>query len=239
VSDEQEQGRELESLGTSMRATIKRLQKELSESMELRERENDARAELALPVEHAHEAVRFLLRHIGEDPTREGLLDTPRRWVDAMLEMRSGNSVDIAKLLKVTFDSGHYDEIIAVTDIAYTSMCEHHLLPFTGKAAVAYLPSEDAGGYRVVGLSKIPRLVDAFARRLQMQEQLTTQIAEAFDEYVKPRGVAVLLTGEHSCASCRGVRKSGMVMITSILRGAFRNNEATRAEVLRLIGGSK
>lgn len=252
---------ERESVGAAMRATIKRqaveiaardaeielfrggwseaalaaelirVRNELSESMALREREA---AEAECPSS-AHDAVRFLLKHIGENPAREGLLDTPRRWVDAMLEMRSGNSIDIGKLLKVTFDSGTYDEIIAVTDIDYTSLCEHHLLPFTGKAAVAYLPIREEGGYRVVGLSKIPRVVDAFAHRLQMQEQLTEQIAAALETHLKPRGVAVLLEGSHSCASCRGVRKQGMNMITSIFRGVFRDNQASRAEVLHLI----
>lgn len=191
----------------------------------------------------AFEALRKVLEFVGEDPSREGLLDTPRRWVDAMIEMTSGKSVDVAKLLAVSFDSGDYDEIIAVTNIPYTSMCEHHLLPFTGTAAVAYVPSaatvdEVTGAptsYRVVGLSKIPRVVDAYARRLQLQEQLTSQIAEALETHLKPRGVAVLLEGEHSCASCRGVRKSGMNMITSNLRGLFRSDTSARAEVLRLL----
>lgn len=192
---------------------------------------------MSMTRDEALEAIRVALRYIGEDPSREGLLDTPRRWVDAMKEMTSGKEADIGKLLAVSFDSGNYDEIIAVTDIPYTSTCEHHLLPFTGKAAVAYLPSAQADerGYRVVGLSKIPRVVDAFSRRLQLQEQLTAQIAEAMETHLKPRGVAVLLEGEHSCASCRGVRKSGMNMITSNLRGVFREDANARAEVLRLI----
>lgn len=196
--------------------------------------------------EDALEAIRVALRYIGEDPAREGLLDTPRRWIDAMAEMTSGKKADIGKLLAVSFDSGDYDEIIAVTDIPYTSTCEHHLLPFTGRAAVAYIPAaasvDEAGkptSYRVVGLSKIPRVVDAFAQRLQLQEQLTAQIAEALETHLKPRAVAVLLEGEHSCASCRGVRKSGMNMITSNLRGMFRDDIAARAEVLRLIDRNK
>lgn len=196
---------------------------------------------MSVTRDEALEAIRTALRYVGEDPTREGLLDTPRRWIDALIEMTSGKEANVAKLLAVSFDSGDYDEIIAVTDIPYTSTCEHHLLPFTGKAAVAYIPSVqvgengERGGYRVVGLSKIPRVVDAFSRRLQLQEQLTAQIAEAMETHLKPRGVAVLLEGEHSCASCRGVRKSGMNMITSNLRGMFRDDPAARAEVLRLL----
>jgi GTP cyclohydrolase I len=218
-----------------MRRTIGRLQNELSQA-----RLNPFVVEMS-PREFALEAVQIALRHIGEDPGRAGLLETPRRWIDAMTEMTSGHEVDIAKLLRVSFDSGQYDENIVVTDIDYTSLCEHHLLPFTGKAAVAYLPSQEMdeagapGSYRVVGLSKIPRVVDAFARRLQMQEQLTDQIARAIEEHVKPRGVCVVLEGSHSCASCRGVRKQGMNMVTSVMRGVYRDNPAARAEVLHLI----
>lgn len=184
----------------------------------------------------AYEAMRTVLRFIGEDPNREGLQDTPRRWIEAMVEMTSGVDVDIAKLLSVNFDSGNYDEVICVNGIAYTSLCEHHLLPFVGTASVAYLPSaDDAGRYRVVGLSKIPRLVDAYSRRLQLQEQLTMQIAEALEQHLSPRGVAVMLHGEHACASCRGVRKAGMDMVTSVLLRDFRHEPQLRAEVLSMM----
>lgn len=187
----------------------------------------------------AYEAFRTVLRYIGEDPNREGIVDTPRRWIEAMIEMTSGAEVDIAKLLAVNFDSGDYDEVICVNNIAYTSLCEHHLLPFVGRASVAYLPSKDAetDRYRVVGLSKIPRLVDAYARRLQLQEQLTMQIAQAMQEHLTPRGVAVKLHGEHACASCRGVRKAGMDMVTSVLLGDLRTNAQLRAEVIQIMRG--
>jgi len=194
-----------------------------------------------MPINHdvAIEAFRTVLRFVGEDPNREGIVDTPKRWIAAMVEMTSGHDVDIAKLLSVNFDSGNYDEVICVNRIAYTSMCEHHLLPFMGHASVAYLPSQNEDGrFRVVGLSKLPRLVDAYARRLQLQEQLTVQIADAIDLHLKPRGVGVMLHGEHSCASCRGVRKAGMDMVTSVLRGELRTDAAMRAEVLSMMKGT-
>jgi len=187
----------------------------------------------------ALEGVRALLRYIGEDPSREGVKDTPRRVVDAMLEMTQGIEVNVDKLLAVTFDSGNYDEIVAVRRIAFSSMCEHHLLPFTGLASIAYIPAGAPGKLRVVGLSKIPRLVDVYARRPQLQEQMTAQIADAIEKHLKPRAVAVFVTAEHSCASCRGVRKSGMDMATSVLRGLFRDDSAARAEVLRLLAGGE
>jgi GTP cyclohydrolase I len=183
--------------------------------------------------------VRALLEYVGEDPDREGIRDTPRRVVDAMLEMTQGAEVNVDKLLSVTFDSGNYDEIVAVRRIAFSSLCEHHLLPFTGRASVAYIPAGAPGKLRVVGLSKIPRLVDVYARRPQLQEQMTSQIADALEKYLKPRAVAVFVTAEHSCASCRGVRKSGMDMATSVLRGLFRDDPAARAEVLRLLAGGE
>lgn len=183
--------------------------------------------------------VRALLEYVGEDPDREGIRDTPRRVVDAMLEMTQGAEVNVDKLLSVTFDSGNYDEVVAVRRIAFSSLCEHHLLPFTGRASVAYIPAGAPGKLRVVGLSKIPRLVDVYARRPQLQEQMTSQIADALEKYLKPRAVAVFVTAEHSCASCRGVRKSGMDMATSVLRGLFRDDPAARAEVLRLLVGGE
>lgn len=181
--------------------------------------------------------VRALLRAIGENPEREGLQDTPERVLKAMLEMTDGHSVDIAGLLKTSFDGENYDEIVAVTGIDFVSVCEHHLLPFTGLASFAYIPSanEQGNARRVVGLSKIPRLVDAFARRLQMQERMTTQIADAFEHNVKPHGVAVLIKAEHQCMRCRGARKVGAKMITSVMRGAFRDSHAARDEVMKLL----
>jgi GTP cyclohydrolase I len=201
----------------------------------------------------ALQGIRALLRHVGEDPDREGLRDTPARVLRALQEMNSGHSVDVKKLLEVSFDSGDYDEVIVVRNISFTSSCEHHLLPFSGVAHVAYLPAPITGKveglvdgqrvllatsqkYRVVGLSKIPRVVDAFARRLQLQEQMTTQIARALMEHLQPRGVAVVCVAEHSCMSCRGVRKAGADMVTSSMLGKFREDIGLRTEVLRLIG---
>lgn len=186
--------------------------------------------------------VRALLAHFDDLPEREGLYDTPRRWLDAMEEMTGGRHVDIEQLLTVGFDAGRYDEIVAVRNIHFVSLCEHHVLPFVGTASVAYLPAPDrlnAGSYRVVGLSKIPRLVDAFARRLQLQERLTAQIAGALNQYLQPRGVAVIVRAEHSCAALRGVRKQGMEMVTSVMSGLFKENPEARAEVLQLLGGLK
>lgn len=185
----------------------------------------------------ALDGVRALLRYIGDDPERDGIRETPRRVVDAMLEMTQGVEANVDKLLAVTFDSGNYDEIVSVRRIPFSSMCEHHLLPFTGKASVAYIPAGEPGKMRVVGLSKIPRLVDVYARRPQLQEQMTSQIADALEKHLKPRAVGVFVVAEHSCASCRGVRKSGMDMATSVLRGAFREDAAARAEVMRLLAG--
>lgn len=181
-------------------------------------------------AEAAMAGIKALLISIGEDPTREGLLDTPARVYRAFLEMTSGHRVDVAALLERQFDGGKYDEVIAVTGIDFVSLCEHHLLPFSGTCSVAYLP----GNSRVVGLSKIPRVVDAYARRLQIQEQMTEQIASAFEKYLKPKGVGVMIEATHSCMSCRGVRKANAKMVTSVMAGAFRRDSATRDEVLRL-----
>lgn len=188
------------------------------------------------PPPAAVEAVRTLLRTLGEDPDREGLRDTPRRVYQALAEMTAGRDVDVGALLGVQFDSGSYDQMVVLRGIAFTSTCEHHLLPFTGTAAVAYLPSEGAAGYRVVGLSKLARLVDAFAARLQLQERMTAQVADALVEHLAPRGVAVVLEAEHSCMACRGVRKAGATMLTSALRGVFLDEHDARAEVFALIG---
>lgn len=174
--------------------------------------------------------IEALLRAIGEDPRREGVLDTPRRVVKAFREMTAGTHVDVAAILERQFESAGYDGVVAVTGIDFVSLCEHHLLPFSGTCSVAYLP----GNGRVVGLSKIPRVVDAYARRLQLQEQMTVQIAKAFEDHLKPKGVGVLVEATHSCMSCRGVRKPNARMITSEMLGAFRRDCAARDEVLRL-----
>lgn len=177
-------------------------------------------------IEHA---VREILEAVGEDPDREGLRETPSRVARMYAEMFSGLRVDPRSFLKRTFTQ-KYDEMVLIRDIAFESMCEHHLLPFHGKAHIAYIP---AG--KVVGLSKIPRAIDALARRPQIQEQMTEELADLLMEELEARGVAVILEASHACVSIRGVRKTGSVMTTSAMRGVFINNPSTRAEFLALI----
>lgn len=173
------------------------------------------------------DAVRRLLQHIGENPTREGLVDTPRRVIKAWAEMTAGYAENPAVVLGTTFNEA-CDQLVAVTGIEFVSLCEHHVLPFTGHASIGYLP-----GDRVVGLSKLGRIVDTFARRLQVQERMTQQIADAIQEHLKPQGVAVVVRGQHSCMSCRGVQKRAE-MVTSSMLGMFRYNESLRNEFLAL-----
>lgn len=161
---------------------------------------------------------------------REGLVETPGRAARAWRELTEGYDVDVRRLLK-TFDSDGYDEMVAVADIPFASLCEHHLLPFTGRAHVVYIPVG-----RIVGLSKIPRVVDAYARRLQVQERLTIQIADALEDHVQPFGVMVVVEATHMCATLRGVKKAGVVMRTSAVRGEIKDNPAARAEALAMIG---
>jgi GTP cyclohydrolase IA len=174
-------------------------------------------------------AVRNLLTVVGEDAERAGLRDTPRRVVKALMEMMSGYQQNPAEILATTFDEKS-DEIVMVTGIRFTSLCEHHLLPFIGTAAVGYLP-----GARVVGLSKLARLVECFARRLQVQERMTCQIAEAIEQNLAPLGVAVVVRAHHACMGCRGVRQQDAQMTTSSMLGAFRENTALRAEFISLL----
>ena len=174
-------------------------------------------------------AVADLLAYMGENPEREGLRDTPRRVTSALREMTSGYRDDPAKILSVTFQEAVPDQIILLTEIEFTSLCEHHLFPFVGTATVGYLP-----GACVVGLSKLARLVDCFARRLQVQERLTDQIAQALWLHLAPRAVGVILRARHSCMGCRGVRKPGALMATSTFMGAFYTEPAARAEFLML-----
>lgn len=187
--------------------------------------------EVVLEAE-ARAGVRALLRLMGEDPEREGLLDTPARVVRAYRELADSPG-DPAELLGKVFQDVDYptDEMVAVGPIAFTSLCEHHLLPFTGTAWVAYIPMPDVG---VVGLSKLPRLVEHYARRPQVQERLTTQIADAIQEHLDPVGAACVIRSTHSCMALRGVRKTGAEMVTSVLRGAFRDDPTVRAEFLAL-----
>lgn len=175
--------------------------------------------------------VRELLEAIGEDPTREGLLETPRRVAEMYVELFEGLESDPGEHLRVTFDEG-FDEMVMVRDIAFTSLCEHHLVPFVGLAHVAYLP--DPTG-RITGLSKLARLVEGFARRLQVQERMTTEIIEALERELAPRGSIVVLEAEHFCMSMRGVKKPGATTVTSAVRGVFRDDAAYRSEALQYI----
>jgi GTP cyclohydrolase I len=180
----------------------------------------------------AEEAVRVLLRLAGEDPEREGLLDTPKRVVKAYKELFAGYSVDPVALLERTFEEVQgYDEIVLLRDIRLESYCEHHMVPIVGRCHVAYLPRD-----RVVGISKLARLVDAFSKRLQIQERLTVQIADTIDQVLQPRGVGVVIEAGHQCMSTRGVHKPGVSMVTSRMLGAFRDDPATRRELLSMIG---
>jgi GTP cyclohydrolase I len=180
--------------------------------------------------ERAAAAVRELLFAIGEDPDREGLQDTPRRVADAYAELLAGMEQDPREVLTAVFDVGH-DELVLVKDIEVFSICEHHLVPFFGVAHIGYIPEE---GGRVTGLSKLARLVDVYARRPQVQERMTTQIADALDETLRPRGVIVVIEAEHLCVSMRGVGKVGAKTITSAVRGQLLD-PATRAEAMGLI----
>jgi GTP cyclohydrolase I len=176
-------------------------------------------------------AVREILEAIGEDPDRDGLQRTPLRIAEMYDEIFHGLHDDPSKHLTVTFEADH-DEMVMVRDIAVHSVCEHHLIPFAGRAHVAYIPGDDG---RITGLSKIARLVDGYARRPQVQERLTTQIADALVDVLQPTGVFVVIEAEHMCMSMRGVKKPGSLTITSAVRGLFKTNPATRAEAMSLI----
>lgn len=181
--------------------------------------------------EQAEEAVRTLLRWAGDDPAREGLRDTPRRVVDAYSDWFSGYAVDPAEYLERTFEEvDGYDELIVLRDIRFESFCEHHMAPIIGRAHVGYLPAD-----KVVGISKLARVVDAYARRFQVQEKLTAQIAHCIDRVLKPRGVGIVIDASHQCMTTRGVHKRGVSMVTSQMLGAFRDDARTRAEFLRFI----
>jgi len=176
------------------------------------------------------EAVLSMLREIGENPGREGLRNTPKRVAESLRFLTGGYQQDIRKILNGAVYSVAYDEMVIVKDIEIFSLCEHHLLPFFGRCHVAYLPVK-----KVIGLSKIPRLVDVFARRLQIQERLTNQIAETIMNTIKPQGVGVIIEARHLCMIMRGVEKQNSVAVTSSMLGAFRDSEQTRAEFLRLV----
>jgi GTP cyclohydrolase IA len=174
--------------------------------------------------------IRSLLANLGEDPSREGLLETPRRVEKSLKFLTSGYNVDLDAVINNALFTVDYSEMVIVKDIDFYSLCEHHLLPFFGKCHVAYLPRE-----KVIGLSKIPRIVDAFSRRLQVQERLTNQIAQVISEKIDPLGVGVVMEGTHLCMAMRGVEKQNSVATTSAMLGAFQSDPRTRAEFLTLI----
>jgi GTP cyclohydrolase I len=174
--------------------------------------------------------IKQLLAELGEDPTREGLVDTPKRVEKALKFLTSGYDMDVDEVLNGALFTIEYSEMVIVKDIDFYSLCEHHMLPFFGKCHVAYIPR-----HKVIGLSKIPRLVEVFARRLQIQERLTSQIAETIREKIGPLGVAVVVEGTHLCMSMRGVEKQNSFAVTSSMLGAFRDNARTRMEFLELL----
>jgi len=178
------------------------------------------------------EAVRTLIRWAGDDPDREGLLDTPKRFARAWKEYAQGYEEDPARHLARTFDEvGGYDEIVLLRDIPFNSRCEHHLAPIIGKASIAYLPRD-----KVVGISKLARVLHGFAKRLQVQERLTAEVADCICEHLQPKGVAVVIEASHSCMTARGVQTPGVMMTTSRMMGVFREDERSRKEVLALMG---
>lgn len=177
----------------------------------------------------AQDAVRQLIEALGEDLSREGLLDTPIRVASAMREMTAGYHQSAAEILATTFDVT-YDEMVILKGVRFTSLCEHHLLPFVGVAHVGYIPTK-----RVVGLSKMARLVECYAKRLQVQERMTKQIADAMQEHLQPLGVGVIIKAHHSCMGCRGVRQPDAEMCTSAMLGAMRDDSGARMEFLRLV----
>ena len=178
-------------------------------------------------------AVREILLAIGEDPARDGLIETPARVARMYEEIFGGMRQDPSEYLQTTFEADH-DEMVLVRDITMYSACEHHLLPWIGKAHVAYIPNDDG---RVTGLSKLARLVDAYAKRPQVQERLTSQIADELERNLQPKGAMVVIEAEHLCMTMRGIRKPGAVTVTSAVRGLFRENVATREEAMRFIQG--
>lgn len=183
--------------------------------------------------EEAEEAVRVLLRWAGDDPAREGLLDTPKRVVDAYGELFAGYKADVAEALGRTFEEvGGYDDMVLVRDIPFFSHCEHHMVPIIGKAHVAYKPDG-----RVLGLSKIARIVEVFGRRLQTQENMTAQIADAIEKNLKPKGVAVIIEAEHLCMSMRGVQKQGSSTLTSSFTGVYKSDAAEQARFMMTLRG--
>jgi GTP cyclohydrolase I len=185
---------------------------------------------LATTPDVLEESVRTMIRELGEDPRREGMLRTPHRVAQSMRYLTSGYRQNVDEVLNGALFTVSYDEMVIVKDIEVFSMCEHHMLPFFGRCHVAYIPTT-----KVIGLSKLPRLVDVFARRLQVQERLTTQIAETIMQKIKPMGVGVIIEARHLCMIMRGVEKQNSVAVTSTMLGVFRNSHQTREEFLSLV----
>ena len=194
----------------------------------------NSQTQSVMDTEKIKQAVRLFLEGIGEDPEREGIKGTPGRVAKMCEDVLSGTGKDPHQILS-TLTAERHDEIILLRDIPLYSFCEHHLLPFTGKAHIAYIPK----GGRVTGLSKLARVITVLSQRLQVQERLTTQIADAVNHTLKPKGVMVIIEAEHLCMSIRGVRKPGTTTITSVVRGLFRENAATRAEAMSFITGPR
>ncbi len=183
-----------------------------------------------IDLDRIAEAVRTILAAVGEDPEREGLIDTPRRVAKMYCELFAGLHQDPADVLGEAVFTVKYDEMVVLRDVPFHSVCEHHLLPFVGKAHIAYLPRD-----KVVGVSKLARVVELFAHRPQIQEQLTTQVADLLMDKLDPKGVGVVMEATHTCMTIRGVKKPGSVMVTSALRGLFKTDSATRAEIMNLL----
>ena len=200
--------------------------------------DEDARLKAPLAPEVDQEriqlAVREILEAIGEDPDRDGLLDTPARVARMYAEVCAGLHVDPSRHLRTTFEADH-DEMVMVRDIPLYSLCEHHLLPFIGRAHVAYIPNREG---RITGLSKLARLVDGYAKRPQVQERLTSQVADAIQKTLEPQGVLVVIEAEHLCMSMRGIRKAGSTTVTSAVHGTFRDEVSTRLEAMRFLNGT-
>ncbi|HXA33720.1 MAG TPA: GTP cyclohydrolase I FolE [Acidimicrobiales bacterium] len=188
---------------------------------------------MSVDTDRIERAIAEVLAAIGEDPERDGLRETPHRVAQMYIELFAGLHEDPAKYLTVTFAADH-DEMVMVRDIPFASLCEHHMVPFMGRAHVAYIPADDG---RITGLSKLARLVDGYAKRLQVQERMTTQIADTIEEVLGPKGVLVVVEAEHLCMSMRGVKKPGTLTITSAVRGLFRTDSATRAEAMQFVHG--
>jgi GTP cyclohydrolase I len=188
---------------------------------------------MAVDLARVEKAVAEILDAIGEDPSRDGLVGTPARVAAMYSELFSGLEDDPGRHVTVTFAADH-DEMVMVRDIPFASLCEHHLVPFIGRAHVAYIPNSDG---RITGISKLARLVEGYARRLQVQERMTTEIADALEAALDPRGVLVVVEAEHLCMSMRGVKKPGTQTVTSAVRGLFRSDQATRAEAMQFVHG--